>query len=84
MNFKSQFIDFAVLMLLLLTGLVGFLSFSHRPEWQVLISGLTGAGYVGWGVWHHLRWGNFYWQVVLEYALFAVLVLVMTWSILSL
>lgn len=78
---KTQLIDFGVLVILLLAGMGGFLSFTHQPTQQVMVVGLTGIGYVVWGIWHHIRWGNFYWQVVLEYVLVATLVTVLTWSL---
>lgn len=79
---NSQNFDFIILLVLILTGLGGFLLFGHQPGYQVMIVGLTGAGYVLWGIWHHQRWGNFYWQVILEYFLVGALVTVLTWSLL--
>ena len=80
---NSQLLDFGVLVVLLLAGLSGFLGFSHLPDRQVLVIGLTSVGYVVWGIWHHVRWGNYYWQVALEYVLVALLVTVLAWSLLA-
>lgn len=79
---KRQYFDFLVLIFLLIVGLVGFLGFAHQPVMQVGIIGMAGVGYVLWGIWHHMRFGNFYWQVILEYALVAGLVFVLTASLL--
>lgn len=82
-SFKSsQLLDFIVLTGLLSVGLSVFLSLSHQPGQQLVSIALTGVGYVVWGIWHHLRHGNFYWQIVLEYFLVVVLVTVLTWSLL--
>lgn len=82
MRVTKSTIDFILLILILGAGLVGFYSFNHQPTWQLLVISLTAGGYVIWGVWHHVRQGSFYWQVLLEYLLIAALVIVLTASLL--
>lgn len=58
---------------ILLAGFTGLILFSYNKNAQVLISILTSACYVLWGVVHHKHNKDFHWEVLLEYLAVALL-----------
>lgn len=77
MTSKEHFLHYLVLFLILTLGLVGFVVFSFHPQTQLLVVGLTVGGYIVWGVVHHYVEDRLRWDVVGEYFLVGILVLVM-------
>jgi len=75
-------LDYWVLVTLLVLGLTSFLALPHQPAAQFWTILLTAVGYVCWGIWHHQRQQNLYWQVVVEYALIAGLMVALVISLL--
>jgi nitric oxide reductase large subunit len=77
MTSKEHLLHYLILFLILTLGLVGFVVFRFHPPTQLLIVGLTVAGYIGWGIVHHYIEGRLRWEVVGEYFLISALVFVM-------
>ncbi len=77
MNSKEHLLHYLILFLILTAGLVGFVVFSFRPQVQLLIVGLTIVGYITWGLVHHYIEDRLRWDVIGEYFLIGILVLVM-------
>jgi len=77
MTSKEHLLHYLILFLILTLGLVGFVVFSFKPQIQLLTVGLTVAGYVAWGIVHHYIEDRLRWDVVGEYFLVGILVLVM-------
>ncbi len=65
--------DYIILSIGLLIWLLTYINFTHRPEWQVVITGLMGGSYVVWGYWHHARTKSLYSGVMWEYTTFGIL-----------
>jgi hypothetical protein len=65
--------DYLVLIAILLAGFFGFLTADSRHLVQLTWIVATSAGYVLWGTIHHLRSGDFHWEVLFEYLLMAAL-----------
>jgi len=74
---KEHLLHYLILFLILTIGLVGFVVFRFQPVAQLLVVGLTIAGYVIWGLVHHYIEDRLRWEVVGEYFLVGALVLVM-------
>ena len=73
-RFNDQhLLDYLALVAVLLAGCLGYLYFGYQRGWQLGWVIATGVGYVVWGVIHHLRSGDFHWEVVIEYGIMAVL-----------
>lgn len=77
---KSQTLDFSILGLILTSGLVGYITFSHQPTFQIMTIGICSVAYVLWGVWHHQRLGNLIMPIIIEYILVGVLALALITS----
>ena len=77
MDPREHLLHYLILFLILTTGLVGFVVFQFHPQTQLLLVGLTVGGYVAWGVIHHYIERRLRWEVVGEYFLIGILVLVM-------
>lgn len=77
MTSKEHLLHYSILFLILILGLVGFVVFSFHPQIQLLVAGLTVAGYIAWGLVHHYIEDRLCWDVAGEYFLIGVLVLVM-------
>ncbi len=77
MTSKEHLLHYLILFLILTLGLAGFVVFRFRPQAQLLIVGLTVTGYITWGLVHHYIEDRLRWDVVGEYVLVGVLVLVM-------
>jgi len=76
-NPKEHLLHYLILFLILNLGLVGFVVFRFQPVAQLLVVGLTVAGYIVWGLVHHYIEDRLRWEVVGEYFLVGALVLVM-------
>ena len=77
MDPREHLLHYLILFLILTAGLVSFVVFQFHPQTQLLLVGLTVGGYVAWGVIHHYIEGRLRWEVVGEYFLIGILVLVM-------
>lgn len=77
MTSKEHLLHYLILFLILTVGLVGFVVFQFRPQRQLFIVGLTVGGYITWGIVHHYIEDRLRWDVVGEYFLIGILVLVM-------
>lgn len=74
---QRDLLHYLSLVLILLLGMWGVLSFRYRADWQLLTVGLTVAGYVLWGVIHHYLEDRLRFDVVGEYLLVGLLALLL-------
>lgn len=75
--------DFFILTTLLAGGFFGIFYFSYDRGLQSLIILFMGIAYVLWGVWHHKKEGLLVFRIILEYALFAGIGIIMLLSLIS-
>lgn len=81
-NLRSRS-DYLILGLGLFVWLMLYIKFAHRPDWQVVMTGLMGAGYVVWGYWHHARAKSLYSGVMWEYTTFGILAVALVIGVLQ-
>jgi hypothetical protein len=62
-------------------GVAGFIMFSYDNNFQFVIAVAMSLGYVSWGIVHHYLHKDIYLEVVLEYALIALLGLVLIFTV---
>ncbi len=64
---------YLALIIILITGIIGILLFRFDPVLKSIPVYLLGLLYVAWGIFHHHLAGHLRSKVVLEYALVAIL-----------
>lgn len=57
----------------LIAGFIGFRLFSYDENFQAAVAVATAFGYVTWGIVHHHIHGDLHTSIVLEYAVIALL-----------
>lgn len=72
---------YAPLFGILTAGLAGFVMFSSDKNFQFVIAIAMSLGYVSWGIVHHYLHKDIYLEVILEYALIALLGLVLIFTV---
>ena len=72
-NLKKHYLYYVLLALILLCGLLLFVSFSSQPQTQMIIVLLTSFFYVGFALFHHFLNHDLSAKVVVEYVLIAAL-----------
>ncbi len=63
-------------------GIAGFVIFSYDKQFQAVLTIAIAIAYVLWGIIHHLLHKDLYFAVVLEYLLYAILGVVIVFSVL--
>lgn len=66
---------------ILFAGFAGLILFSYDKGFQMSVAVATAAAYVSWGVVHHHIHRDLYWEVAAEYIAFAILGLVIIFSL---
>lgn len=79
-SFTKHLPHYLVLFGILLAGFAGLILFSYDKNFQTSIAAATAAGYVTWGITHHLLHRDFHWEVLVEYASIAMLGFVIIFS----
>lgn len=82
-DFKKEFKDYLILLIILTLGLVAFISCQPDRRLQSLAIIATAAFYVLWGVIHHLSRGDFHLKVLLEYLAVSFLAVILVLTLLS-
>lgn len=75
MSTREHLWHYLFLLLILLAGFWGFVSFRASPTRQFLSLFGSILGYVLWGIWHHQIEKRLSWAIVSEYLLLALVVL---------
>lgn len=63
-------------------GLLAFFLFSYDQKFQLAAIIATAAGYIAWGIVHHVMKKDISFEVVLEYVIVAILGVIIVWSVL--
>ena len=77
MSLKYILSEYTALITLFLIGAYFYLLFRYDPFKEFLVVIAVSFAYIIWGTIHHLKRVRFYWHVFLEYALIAVLVILL-------
>lgn len=71
-------LHYLILAVILVTGLILFISYKHRIDIQWNIAVVIAALYAFWGVWHHFALDrHIYAKIVVEYILISVIGLIL-------
>lgn len=81
-QFVRQFSHYLPLLGMLAAGLVGILIFSSDRKFQEAMIIASSAGYVTWGIMHHIAHKDLTLSILVEYFAVALLGLVIVFSIL--
>ncbi len=80
---KSQkIISYAVLVIILASGMYTFLYVSQSAYLQLVVGVLTSVAYVMWGIIHHLQQKDLHRKVVIEYILIGLIAIVLLATVL--
>lgn len=80
---KSQkIISYAVLVIILSSGMYTFLYVSQSSYMQLVVGVLTSVAYVMWGIIHHLQQKDLHRKVVIEYILIGLIAIVLLATVL--
>ncbi len=69
----DKIVDYFILSLLISLSIILTLVFSGNRPFQIITIVVTSLVYIAWGTAHHQREKTLYPQIILEYALFALL-----------
>lgn len=78
---KNKTLHFLVLVVMLMLGVGLFYYVGSNPGLQMLIGLITAAGYVAWGIIHHIMEGDLHPRLVIEYILIAAIVVVLLYTV---
>lgn len=81
-DFSHHPLHYFILLCSQVVGLWGIFWFSHQPTMQFYIFSYMSSVYVIWGIVHHYYHKDLHAKIVLEYALFAILALIIFGSVL--
>jgi hypothetical protein len=74
---KQKPIEYIVLGLILLSGLISFFFFAPSSSLKRLVIYLISAGYFFWSLYHHYKRGDLSLSIVVEYLVFALFAIVL-------
>ncbi|MDP3998059.1 MAG: hypothetical protein Q8P89_00375 [bacterium] len=77
-DIRTHSIHYFVLLLILGSGLFGFIQFSYNPDLRRAIILAVAALYIVWGLLHHFLEGNLNLKIMIEYTSVAALALTLT------
>ena len=80
-SFAKHLPHFMSLVGILFAGFAGLVMFSYDKHFQLSIAVATAAGYVAWGVVHHILHRDFHFEIFLEYLAVAILGLTIVFSL---
>ena len=80
----SEFWHYAILVLILTVGLVGFVAVGDSSPRKFIIGTLVTVGYTLWGIFHHFSAGELNYKLVIEYSVLSLCALSVLWAFLYL
>lgn len=80
-TFAKHLPHYLTLFGILFAGFAGLILFSYDKNFQLSIAVASAAGYVAWGVTHHILHKDFQFEIFLEYLAVAILGLTIIFSL---
>ena len=80
---KNSVVNYSVLILILLGGIISFYAVGSNPLLQLMIGIVTSVSYVLWGIIHHYMDHSLHKKIVVEYLLIGAIAIVLLSTVLK-